>query len=179
MLIIEQIVRPDARGWTKDNFDPCQLVAAGFPTDFSPVANRISSVDRRGFTRGVHADAVAKFNTVVRGAVFTAVVDLREGPGFGALTTTRLTPERAIYLPRGCANAYQAITDDVVYVSLEDRRVSMEPVVRVKLDDPDLAIPWPIAIDPSAILADDLTNPRLIEVEPLHASWGWSPSRHP
>jgi dTDP-4-dehydrorhamnose 3,5-epimerase len=167
MLIVNQIVNADGRGWMKENFQRCALLPLGFPEDFSPAGNQVASIQRHGFTRGIHADTVNKYISVTRGEVFAAIVDLRDGDTFGTVETVRLTPSLAIYVPKGCGNSYQTLADDVQYTYLEDQRTSSEPSTNVSLGDPDLAIAWPIPLGEATMLADDHDRPSLPDVVPV------------
>jgi dTDP-4-dehydrorhamnose 3,5-epimerase len=167
MLIVDQVVNADGRGWMKENFQRTALLPLGFPEGFEPVGNQVASIQRRGFTRGIHADTVNKFISVTSGEIFAAIVDLREGSTFGALETVHLNPSRAIYVPRGCGNSYQTLVDDVQYTYLEDQRTSADPSTNVSLGDPDLAIAWPIPLGEAILLADDHERPNLPDVVPV------------
>lgn len=167
MLIVEQVINADGRGWMKENFQLRALLPLGFPADFQPVGNQVASIRHRGFTRGIHADTVNKFISVTRGEAFAAIVDLREGDTFGALETVTLTPSIAIYVPKGCGNSYQTLADDVQYTYLEDQRVSPDPSTNVALGDPNLAVVWPIPLDEATMLADDRDRPALPDVVPV------------
>lgn len=167
MLIIDQVINVNGRGWLKENFQLSALIPLGFPEDFSPVGNQVASIQRRAFTRGIHADTVNKFISVTRGEAFAAIVDLREGDTFGTAETVHLNPSVAIYVPKGCGNSYQTLTDDVQYTYLEDQRTSADPSTNVSLGDPDLAIAWPIALDAATLLPDDYDRPALTKVVPV------------
>jgi dTDP-4-dehydrorhamnose 3,5-epimerase-like enzyme len=167
MLIVQQVINVDGRGWMKENFQRSALLPLGFPDDFAPVGNQVASIRHRGFTRGIHADTVNKFISVTRGEAFAAIVDLREGDTFGAVEVIELTPAVAIYVPKGCGNSYQTLVDDVQYTYLEDQRISPDPSTNVSLGDPDLAVPWPILLDEATLLADDHDRPALGDVVPV------------
>jgi len=123
MLVVKLVVAPDARGWMKENFQRRRLVPLGFPDDFDPVGNMISSIEHRGFTRGIHADTVSKYISLTRGEAFAAIVDLRKGKTFGTVETVVLTPGNAIFVPKGCGNSYQTLTDDVDYTYLASKAI--------------------------------------------------------
>jgi dTDP-4-dehydrorhamnose 3,5-epimerase-like enzyme len=169
LLVVHQVLNVDGRGWMKEAFQRTALVPLGLPESFDPVGNQVASLRQRGFTRGIHADTVNKFITVTRGQVFAAIVDLRDGPTFGRLETITLTPSVGIYLPKGCGNSYQALSDDVQYTYLEDQRTSTAPSTNVKLDDPDLAVAWPIPLSEASMLDDDRDRPALPDVIPVKA----------
>ncbi|MCU1491284.1 MAG: dTDP-4-dehydrorhamnose 3,5-epimerase / dTDP-4-dehydrorhamnose reductase [Acidimicrobiaceae bacterium] len=167
MLVIRLVVMQDPRGWMKESFQVSKLVPLGFPEDFDPVGNMVSSIQHRGFTRGIHADTVNKYISLTRGEAFAAIVDLRVGETFGTVEMIQLDPGNAIYVPKGCGNSYQTLTDDVDYTYLEDARVSSDPSTCVGLGDPQLAIVWPIPLVEARLLPDDVERPGLREIVPV------------
>jgi dTDP-4-dehydrorhamnose 3,5-epimerase-like enzyme len=167
MLVVNQVINADGRGWMKESFQRSKLLPLGLPEDFDPVGNQVASIRNRGFTRGIHADTVNKFITINRGEVFGVFVDLREGSTFGVLETVTITPGIAVYLPKGCGNSYQTQTDDVQITYLEDQRTSPDPSTNVKLDDPTLAVAWPIPLAQATMLDDDRDRPALPDVIPV------------
>src|SRR5258708_34989109 len=89
LLIFDLAVHGDNRGWFKENWHREKKGRIGLP-DFGPVQNNISYNLKRGTTRGIHAEPWAKFISVAKGRVFTAIVDLREGETFGRVETITL-----------------------------------------------------------------------------------------
>ncbi len=101
-----------------------------------------------------------KFISVACGRVFGAWVDLRPGRSFGQVYTCELDPSRAIYVPRGVGNSYQALEDGTAYTYLVNAHWSAElylvnahwsaelksTYTFVNLADPDLGIEWPIPL---------------------------------
>ncbi|KKW45033.1 MAG: dTDP-4-dehydrorhamnose 3,5-epimerase, partial [Parcubacteria group bacterium GW2011_GWA2_56_7] len=101
----------DERGWFQEKFQKEKLVAAGMPEDFNVVQNSLA-YNRKGVTRGFHAEPWDKYVSVVSGRVFVAYVDLRSGEGFGRTVTLELDEEKAVFVPRGVGNSYQCLTDE-------------------------------------------------------------------
>ncbi len=77
-------------------------------------------------TRGIHAEPWDKFISLATGEIFGAWVDLRPGDSFGQVYTTRLDPSRAIYVPRGVGNSFQALEDGTAYSYLVNAHWSLE-----------------------------------------------------
>jgi dTDP-4-dehydrorhamnose 3,5-epimerase len=167
LLVVNQVVVPDGRGWTKDSFPRRALLGLGFPADFTVTGDKLSSVRERGFTRGIHADTVNKYVTLNSGQAFAAFVDLREGDTFGVVETVGLTPCVAVFVPKGCGNSYQALTPDVQYAYLEDERTSAQPSTRVSLGAHELGIDWPIPLAEAIVLPDDREYIPLASVSPV------------
>ncbi len=170
LKVVELSVHGDSRGWFKENWQRAKMVALGVP-DLRVVQNNVSFNAERGVTRGIHAEPWDKFISVATGSVFGAWVDLREGSDtFGKVFTTTLDPSRAIYVPRGVGNSFQALEDGTAYTYLVDAHWSAElkkTYTFVNLADPELHIEWPIPLD-QAILSDaDRRHPFLKDVVPM------------
>lgn len=169
LLLVDLSVHGDARGWFKENWQHEKMVAAGLP-DFLPVQNNISFNASRGVTRGIHAEPWDKFISVATGSVFGAWVDLRPGNGFGRAFTCTLDPSRAIYVPRGIGNSFQALEDDTSYTYLVDAHWSAElkkTYTFVNLADTSLGIKWPIPLDEATLSEADLHHPALVDTVPM------------
>ncbi len=143
------------------------MVAQGLP-DFQPVQSNVAFSERRGVTRGFHAEPWDKLVTVATGRVLGAWVDLRAGDGFGRVFSLEIDPSVAVFIPRGVANAYQVLEDATSYVYLVNDHWRPDiDYVAVALDDPDVAVDWPVLLGSAEISEKDLRNPRLAEVEPF------------
>ncbi|HYG84395.1 MAG TPA: dTDP-4-dehydrorhamnose 3,5-epimerase [Verrucomicrobiae bacterium] len=167
-------VRGDNRGWFKENYQRQKLQAAldTIATEnrqafdnFTVIQNNISYNKQAGVTRGIHAEPWDKYISVVHGEAFAAIVDLRPGDTFGNLEAFHLTPNTAIFVPNGCGNSFQALTDDLVYAYLVNAHWSPDAeYMFVNLRDSELAIDWPIPITDDLISAKDKAHPTLAEV---------------
>ena len=142
VVVFDLPVHGDARGWFKENWQREKMVALGLP-DMRPVQNNISFNERAGVTRGIHAEPWDKLISVATGSVFGAWVDLRPGDYFGQVFTCTLDPSKAIYIPRGVGNSYQALEDGTAYTYLVNAHWSAElkkTYSFVNLADPTLGI---------------------------------------
>ncbi|MDN5605460.1 MAG: bifunctional dTDP-4-dehydrorhamnose 3,5-epimerase family protein/NAD(P)-dependent oxidoreductase [Kocuria sp.] len=167
MVLIDLSVHGDNRGWFKENWQREKMVALGLP-DFGPVQNNISFNDKRGATRGIHAEPWDKYVSVATGRIFGAWVDLREGPSFGTVFTTEIGPDTAIFVPRGVGNSYQTLEDDTAYVYLVNDHWSPNAAYTfLNLEDETVAIEWPIPLLESERSVKDLAHPRLADVTPF------------
>jgi dTDP-4-dehydrorhamnose 3,5-epimerase len=170
LKLVELSVHGDSRGWFKENWQRAKMVALGIP-DLRVVQNNVSFNAERGVTRGIHAEPWDKFVSVGCGSVFGAWVDLRQGSGtYGRVYTTRLDPSRAIYVPRGVGNSFQALEDGTVYTYLVDAHWSAElkrTYTFVNLADPALGIDWPIPLSEATLSEADLHHPYLKDVVPM------------
>ena len=170
LKVVELSVHGDARGWFKENWQRAKMVALGIP-DLHVVQNNISFNAERGVTRGIHAEPWDKFISIATGSVFGAWVDLREGSAtYGKAYTCILDPSRAIYVPRGVGNSFQALEDGTAYTYLVDAHWSAElkrTYTFVNLADPALGIQWPIPLSEATLSEADLHHPMLADVVPM------------
>ena len=170
LKVVDLAVHGDSRGWFKENWQRAKMTALGIP-DLRVVQNNISYNDSRGVTRGIHAEPWDKFISVARGSVFGAWVGLREGSEtYGKVFTCTLDPSKAIYVPRGVRNSFQALEDGTAYTYLVDAHWSLElkkTYTFVNLADPELAIEWPIPLDEATVSEADLNHPMLRDVVPM------------
>jgi dTDP-4-dehydrorhamnose 3,5-epimerase len=148
-----------ARTWCADEF-----AAAGIDVEF--VQQSMARSTRRGTLRGMHLQlephGEAKYVRCVRGAIYDAIVDLREGsPTYlaGAAVTLDAEGGDALYVPAGCAHGYQTLVDDTDVIYAMSVRYAPDAARSIAWDDPRFAIAWPVD-DP--ILSDaDRTAPAL------------------
>ena len=170
LRVVDLAVHGDPRGWFKENWQRAKMTALGIP-DLRVVQNNVSYNEKRGVTRGIHAEPWDKFISVARGSVFGAWVDLRERSAtYGKVYTTVLDPSKAIYVPRGVGNSFQALEDGTAYTYLVDAHWSMElkrTYTFVNLADPELAIEWPIPLEEATVSEADLNHPMLKDVVPM------------
>ncbi|OUP10064.1 sugar nucleotide-binding protein [Collinsella sp. An2] len=171
LVVVDLSVHGDNRGWFKENWQREKMAGGlGLP-DCRWVQNNISFNDKKGATRGIHAEPWDKFISVATGSVFGAWVDLRAGSSaYGKVFTCVLDPSKAIFVPRGVGNSYQALEDGTAYSYLVDAHWSAElkkTYTFVNLADPDLAIPWPIPLDECELSDADKNHPFLKDVVPM------------
>ena len=170
LKVVELSVHGDPRGWFKENWQRAKMTALGIP-DFRVVQNNVSFNAQRGVTRGIHAEPWDKFISVATGSVFGAWVDLRQGSAtYGRVFTTTLDPSRAIYVPRGVGNSFQALEDGTAYTYLVDAHWSAElkrTYTFVNLADPELGIEWPIPLSEATLSEADRHHPMLADVVPM------------
>lgn len=160
----------DERGYFQEKYHHEKLVEAGIPNNFKVVQNSISYNKAKGVTRGLHAEPWDKYISVVKGSVFAAYVDLREGDGFGRVETIKITPNKAVFLPRGVANSFQTLEDDTYYIySVNEhwRADNYDKYCFVNLADKELKINWPINIQDAVINERDKNHPMLSDIKPM------------
>ncbi len=109
------------------------------------------STSRKGILRGLHfqkgKDAQAKLVRVVKGEVLDVVVDLRkESDTFGKYFKTKLSEHnsRSLFIPKGMAHGFLALTEEVIFIYKCDAYYNEESEAGIKYNDPDLNIDWEI-----------------------------------
>jgi dTDP-4-dehydrorhamnose 3,5-epimerase len=164
---IDLALHGDSRGWFKENYQKEKLEALGLPA-FDIVQNNFSFNEERGATRGLHAEPWEKYISLANGKVFCAWVDLRKGDSFGKVLTMELTPEKAVFVPRGVANGYQTLEPNVTYTYLVNAHWSADAkYAAVNLFDPTLSIDWPVQEGQAIVSEKDTKNPLLADVTPM------------
>lgn len=159
----------DERGWFQEKFHKEKLVAAGLPKDFNVVQNSLA-YNKKGSTRGFHAEPWDKYVSVVTGKVFVAYVDLREGDSFGQTVTLELDTNKAVFVPRGVGNSYQCLTDDVYYLYSVNQHWSEDAYktsLFVNLADPAIDVDWPIPLAEATLSDRDRNHPNLNQITPF------------
>ena len=148
VLIFEPKVFDDGRGFLLEIYKRADYMAAGVPCDF--VQDNWSH-SRQGVLRGLHYQLQhpqAKLVTVISGAIFDVVVDLRQGsPFFGKWAGLELSAEnkKQIFIPQGFAHGFcvKSTSADVLYRSSD----YYDPADQygVFWNDPGLGIAWPVS----------------------------------
>lgn len=164
LVVYDLPVHGDSRGWFKENWQREKMIALGLP-DFKPVQNNVSFNEKRGVTRGLHAEPWDKLVSIGSGRVFGAWCDIREGSAtYGAVFTIELDPSKAIFVPRGIANGFQTLEDQTVYMYLVNDHWSADAqYANVSIFDESLGINWPISLSEATVSDKDKQHPSLID----------------
>lgn len=167
LFVVDLVLHGDNRGWFKENYQKEKMESLGLPS-LNIVQNNFSFNSEVGVTRGLHAEPWEKFISLANGKAFGAWVDLRKGPSFGKVFTADITPDKAYFVPRGVANAYQTLEPNITYTYLvNDHWYPEAKYSSVNLFDPSLSINWPIRPDQAIVSDKDTKNPLLKNIEPL------------
>ena len=160
--LIRTKVADDERGAVREIVRPSALAALGLPALDVRQVNLTAT--RAGAVRGIHAEAMHKLVGVAQGEAFGVWVDLRPGPALGTVVTAPLLLGIQALVPPGVGNGLQAVTDcEYLYCFDREWEAGMAGACVHPLD-PDLAIPWPIPVDPAdrgQLSAKDAAQPRL------------------
>lgn len=163
--VVKLPVHGDNRGWFKENYQKEKMDALGLPA-FDIVQNNFSYNVERGVTRGLHAEPWEKFISVANGSVFGAWVDLRTGDSYGKTFSIEINPGTAVFVPRGVANGYQTLEENVTYTYLVNAHWSADAKYTfVNAFDPEIGIDWPISKEEAITSEKDDNHPPLAHVE--------------
>ena len=149
VLLIELVVHGDARGFFVERFQAERFREAGLPSTFvQDNQNR----NKPGVLRGLHfqhTPAQGKLVGVTRGRIWDVAVDVRpDSPTFGRMVSAELSDVngRLLWIPAGFAHGFCVLGDepaDVLYKV--DALYNPQGEGGIAWDDPELAVPWPIA----------------------------------
>jgi dTDP-4-dehydrorhamnose 3,5-epimerase len=163
LFVISTKAVTDERGTVREFFR-----TTGFGELGIGVPDRWSQINltwtRRGAVRGMHGEAMTKLVGLASGSAFGAYLDTRtDSSTYGALVTLPLEVGRQVLVPPGVCNGFQATGEDgcqYLYCFDAEWAPGMPGVAVTPLDE-TLAIPWPIALDP--------TDPASISVKDAQA----------
>jgi dTDP-4-dehydrorhamnose 3,5-epimerase len=165
VVVLEPKSYSDHRGSFFECYNQRILAAVGITASF---VQDNQSRSRRGVLRGLHYQLGQPQDKLVRaisGEIFDVVVDIRQGsPTFGRWTSVILSAENTLllYVPKGFAHGFAVLSEtaEVVYKCSDFYAPSQER--GVTWNDPELAIPWPVA---EPILSDkDVLLPTLATI---------------
>lgn len=156
----------DSRGFFSETWQQDRFAAAGIPGPFLQDNHAMSS--QRGVVRGLHLQlppsAQGKLLRVVRGAIWDVAVDVRHGsPTFGQWAAAELSAENwcQLWVPRGFLHGYCTLTEMTEVIYKVDGPYDRSAERGVIWNDPDLALPWPVAPDGVVLSEKDAVLPRL------------------
>lgn len=159
----------DARGSLIPGFDAAAFAAEGLPTRF--VFEVTTHSRRSGTLRGLHMQrpppAQTKLAHAVTGRAFDVIVDLRAGSGYGRWTSTYLDAAlgNRVLVPEGCAHGILTMVPDTAIHYLMTAPYRTDAECRVRWDDPELAIPWPLDGHAPVLSDRDASAPYLAAVQ--------------
>lgn len=168
VLVLTPAIYRDDRGafwetWNENTFAEAGLSGPWVQDNFS--------VSKKNVVRGIHYQIVQPQGKLVRathGAILDVAVDLRRSsPGFGRHIAVELTAENGemLWIPKGFGHALLALSDSVgVAYKITDQYCPAGERT-IAWNDPDLAIPWPIAAEDAILSAKDRAGVPLRDAE--------------
>jgi dTDP-4-dehydrorhamnose 3,5-epimerase len=168
VVLITPRVFADERGWFMETFRRAEFGRHGISADF--VQDDHSRSEGRLTLRGLHWQAApAAQGKLVRctvGEIFDAVVDVRpDASTFGrsASVVLRATEPRMLWIPPGFAHGFLTLSETAEVQYKHTHEYSPDHARRLRWDDPDLAIPWPLGGDAPRLSPADAAAPTLRE----------------
>lgn len=157
----------DERGWFINSYEFRKYQALiGNEVDF--VMDNFSH-SQKGVLRGMHFQRESpqgKLVTVVKGAIYDVVVDLRKDSiTFGKWQGVEVSLKRAnqVWVPPGFAHGFLALEESIVHYKTTDFYVPEDQYI-IKWDDSEIGIEWPV-IEGGYILSErDLLGDSLREL---------------
>lgn len=148
-LLIELERREDHRGFFARAW--CEKEAEKYGLHTGWVQANIAGTTRRGTIRGMHYQVSPheeiKLIRCVKGEIYDAFIDIRpNSPTFKKWWGIRLNADKyqMVYVPKGFAHGYQALTDYVEVFYQVSQFYTPEAERGVRWDDPAFEIDWPI-----------------------------------
>jgi dTDP-4-dehydrorhamnose 3,5-epimerase len=140
----------DPRGLFARTFCEREFEVRGLETRF--VQHSLSQTVQKGTIRGMHfqigAASEVKVVSCSRGVILDVIIDLRkDSPMHARWEGFELSASKrnSLYIPKGFAHGFQALTDDVEVTYLISEFYSPTAAAGVRFDDPAFAISWPLA----------------------------------
>lgn len=164
-----KIVEPkrfgDSRGYFVETWNKRRFAEHGLDLEF--VQDNESLSAQAGTVRGLHfqkhPNAQDKLVRVLRGRVLDVAVDLRKSsPSYGQHVGVELSAEngRQLLVPIGFAHGFCTLEPDTIIAYKVTGFYSGADDLGIAWDDPDLAIPWPIAPAEAALSDKDMRQPK-------------------
>ncbi len=180
-LSIAEVIRlepprfSDSRGWFSEVYAAGKFAEAGVAGPFRQDNQSFSA--HAGTVRGLHcqigARAQGKLVRVLRGRIWDVAVDIRHGSAtYGRHAAAELSADNGqqLWVPVGFLHGFvtlEADTEVFYKVTADYDRDSERGVI---WNDPDLALPWPVAPNAAVLSDKDARLPRLGECDPwFHA----------
>jgi dTDP-4-dehydrorhamnose 3,5-epimerase len=147
--VIEPEPVRDERGFFARTYCEEEFASRGLETRY--VQSNISYNRRRGTLRGLHYQVPpheeAKVVRCTRGSMWDVIVDLRGSSStFGKWIAHELSDDNrlALYVPKGFAHGFQALSDDVEVLYHMSTVYHPGSAAGIRFDDPAISIQWPL-----------------------------------
>ncbi len=156
----------DPRGWFAESWNEPRYQAAGIAGPF--VQDNHSFSGPKSTIRGLHCQITpsiqGKLVRVVRGAVWDVVVDIRHGSAtYGQHVSATLSAENGVelWVPGGFLHGFCTLEPDCEFLYKVTAGYDRDAERGVIWNDPDLALPWPVAAGDALLSDKDAVLPRL------------------
>lgn len=156
----------DERGWFSETYSARRFAADGVAVSF--VQDNHSYSRQAGTVRGLHfqrpPSAQAKLVRVLRGRILDVALDIRRGsPTYGRWVGAELSADGGdqLFIPVGFAHGFCTLEPETEVFYKVSAPYAPEADTGLRWNDPDLAIPWPVAPDRAVVSRKDAEWPRL------------------
>ena len=154
----------DERGFFSETWTERAMRDAGIDLPF--VQDNHSMSQARGVLRGLHCQIApheqGKLVRVVRGSIWDVAVDARHGsPTFGRHVAMTLTAAnwQQLWVPPGFLHGFCTLEPDSEVIYKTTGYYDCDSERGVMWNDPDLAIPWPVAESEVQLSKKDKVQP--------------------
>ena len=150
VLLLTPRIFGDSRGAFWETWNQRVMEEAGLP---GPWVQDNFSRSQCNVLRGIHYQVIQPQGKLVRashGAILDVAVDLRRSsPNFGKHVLVELNDQtgQMLWIPIGFGHAFLSLTDDVSVAYKATDYYCLTGERTILWNDPDLAIPWPIAAE--------------------------------
>ncbi len=172
LILITPARHGDARGFFSETFHLSRFTDAGIDLPF--VQDNHSLSRDRGVIRGLHCQvapyAQGKLVRCIRGAIWDVAVDARRGsPTFGQWDAAELTADTGaqLWVPPGFLHGFCTLLPDTEVLYKVTAGYDRDSERGVIWNDPDLALPWPIAAGEAVLSDKDRVLPRWADLPAL------------
>ncbi len=168
MIIVPQVFG-DNRGWFFETYTKAKLVPYGLDMEF--IQDNQSLSVSVGTLRGIHFQnepyAQSKLVRCVAGRIWDVAVDLRRGSAtYGKWVGVELSADnkKQLFIPKGFGHAFITLEENSQVCYKVDAPWSREHERSVRYDDDDIAVDWPLDVEP--VLSDkDKKAPKLADCD--------------
>lgn len=157
LKIITPAVFGDARGYFMETYQYNEFKEAGISEVF---VQDNQSASKKGVLRGLHFQKKFpqdKLVRVIKGEVFDAAVDLRQGsPTFGKWHGVVLSEEnkKQFFVPKGFAHGYLVLSEYAEFCYKCSDFYYPDDEGGIVYNDPDIGVEWPLPEKMAPILSD-------------------------
>ncbi len=169
-FVMEPSVFSDDRGYFMESFNK-QRFNAAIGTEVQFVQDN-QSFSTKGVVRALHMQvgeyAQAKLVRVLQGTVLDVAVDLRKNSGtYGLHVAVELSYEnrKQLYIPRGFAHGFVALTDTVEFFYKCDNYYNQASERGIRYNDPTLNIDWVLPASQLRVSEKDAVLPTFEEAK--------------
>ena len=168
VLLLEPAIYRDDRGFFLETYNQRRMTEAGLPVVW---LQDNFSLSKKNVLRRIHyqiSQPQGKLVRVTHGAVLDVAVDLRRGsPAFGRHMAMELTGENAemLWIPEGFGHGFLVLSEVAGFAYKVNSYYSSSAERTILWNDPELAIPWPIAPEDAIVSAKDRLGAMLRDAE--------------